>query len=190
LSDSFPIHIGLKQEGLTPMLFSFVLEDTIRKVQENQVEITLIWTHQLLVYAVDVNLLGGTIMKNTETFIDYNKGVGLVMNVGNTKYMLLSHHQKAGQIRYIKIASTSFENVAQCKCLLTTALNQSFIQDEILEGWNSGNAYYRSIQNLLFSRVVSKNVKMKIYTTLILSVVLYGCETWSPILREVHTDAI
>ena len=46
------------------------------------------------------------------------------------------------------------------------------------------NACYYSVQNLLSSRLLSKHLKMKIYRTIILPVVLYGCETWSLILRE------
>jgi hypothetical protein len=62
-------------------------------------------THQLLVYADDVNLLGdniNTITKNKETLIDTSKKVGLEVNTQKTKYMLLSHHQKAGQNHDIK----------------------------------------------------------------------------------------
>jgi hypothetical protein len=47
-----------------------------------------------------------------------------------------------------------------------------------------GNACYHSVQNLLSSSLLSKNLKMKIYRTIILPVVLYGCETWSVSLRE------
>ena len=42
------------------------------------------------------------------------------------------------------------------------------------------------MQNLLFSSLQSKNLKIKIYRTIILPVVLYGCETWSLTLREEH----
>ena len=48
----------------------------------------------------------------------------------------------------------------------------------------SGNACYHSLQNLLSSRLLSKNLKIKIYRIVILQVVLYGCETWSLTLRE------
>jgi hypothetical protein len=49
-----------------------------------------------------------------------------------------------------------------------------------------GNACYHSVQNLLSSHLLSKNVKIKIYKTVILLVVLYGCEIWCLTLREEH----
>jgi hypothetical protein len=71
---SFPIQNGLKQgDALSPLLFNFVLEYTIRNVQETQVELKLNGAHQLLAYADDVNLLGDnmdTIKRKTEILID------------------------------------------------------------------------------------------------------------------------
>jgi hypothetical protein len=132
LSDSFPIQNGLKQGGaLSPLLFNFALEYAIKKVKENQVELKLNWTHQLLAYADDVNLLGDnidTIKKNAEALIDASEEVGLEINVEKLKYMLLSCHQNVGQNRDIKIANRSFENVSQFKYLGTTVTNQNFIK--------------------------------------------------------------
>jgi hypothetical protein len=74
----------------------------------NQVGLKLNGTHQLMVYADDVNLLGDnidTIKKNMETLIDASKEVGLEVNTEKTKYMLLSRHQNAGQNFDIKIVS-------------------------------------------------------------------------------------
>jgi hypothetical protein len=51
---------------------------------------------------------------------------------------------------------------------------------------NLGNAYYHSVQCLLSSCLLSRNIKVKVYKTIILPVVLYGCETWSPTLRDEH----
>jgi hypothetical protein len=50
----------------------------------------------------------------------------------------------------------------------------------------SGNACCHSVQTLLSSLLLSKNLKVRIYKTTILPVVLYGCETWSLTLREEH----
>jgi hypothetical protein len=58
--------------------------------------------------------------------------------------------------------------------------------EEIKRRLSSGNACYHSVQNLLSSRLLSKNLKIRIYKTIILPVVLYGCETWSLTLREEH----
>jgi hypothetical protein len=68
----------------------------------------------------------------------------------------------------------------------TTLTNQYDIHDEIKNRLNSGNACYYSVQNLLSSRLISKNLKIKIYRTQFLPVVLYGFETWSLTLREEH----
>jgi hypothetical protein len=66
----------------------------------------------------------------------------------------------------------------------TTLTNQNSIHEEIKSRLKSGNACYHSLQNLLSSSLLSKNVKIKIYRTIILPVVLYGCESWSLTLRE------
>jgi len=56
------------------------------------------------------------------------------------------------------------------------------VQEVIKIRLKPGNACYHSVQNLLSFRLLSKNIKIKIY--IILPVVLYGCETWSLTLRE------
>jgi hypothetical protein len=68
--------------------------------------------------------------------------------------------------------------------LETTVTNQNLIQEEIKRRLNSGNAHYHSVQNLLSSRLLSKNLKIRIYKTIILPVVLYGCGTLSLTLSE------
>jgi hypothetical protein len=77
--------------------------------------------------------------------------------------------------------------VEKFKYLGATLTNQNDIHDKIKSRLNSGNVCYYSVQNLLSFRLISKNLKIKTYKTVILPVVLHGCETWSLTMREEHT---
>ena len=81
LSDRFPIRNGVKQgDAISPLLFSFALEWAIRRVQVNQDGLELNGTHQLLAYAHDVNILGGsvhTIQENAGALIMASRETGL-----------------------------------------------------------------------------------------------------------------
>ena len=70
------------------------------------------------------------------------------------------------------------------KYLGTTLTNKNPIQEEIKSRMKLGSACYYSVPNILSSSLLSKNLKIKIYRTIIFPVVLYGCETWSLTLRE------
>jgi len=74
--------------------------------------------------------------------------------------------------------------VGQLKYLRTTLTNQNSIQQEIKISLKSGNVCYHSVQNILSYRLLSENIQIKKYRTVILPLVLNGCETWSLTLRE------
>jgi hypothetical protein len=73
--------------------------------------------------------------------------VGLEVNAGKTKYMLLSPHQNARKNHNIKIADRFFENVTQFKIFWNDSNKSDLIQEEIKRRLNSDNAYYHSVQN-------------------------------------------
>ncbi|KAJ4426359.1 hypothetical protein ANN_27173 [Periplaneta americana] len=86
----------------------------------------------------------------------------------------------------IKIGDLSFEGVENFKYLGATATNVNDTREEIKRRINMGNACYYSVEKLLSSCLLSKNLKVRIYKTVTLPVVLYGCETWTLTLREEH----
>jgi hypothetical protein len=83
------------------------------------------------------------------------------------------------------MGNTSFENVAKFIYLEATITDQNCTHKQIKSRLNSGNTCYHSVQNLLSSHLLSRNLKVIEYKTIILPVVLY-VRTWSLTLREVH----
>jgi len=86
----FPVRNGLKQgDVISPLLFNFALEYAIRRVQANQDGLKLNGTHQLLVYADDINILGGsvhTLKENAEALVVASKETGLEINADKSTW--------------------------------------------------------------------------------------------------------
>jgi hypothetical protein len=112
------------------------------------------------------------IKKNTEALLYASKEVGLEVNPKKTKYMLVSRSQMTRQNYSTKVANRFFEDVAKFDYLGTTLTDQNHMHEEIKSRLNSGNACYHSVQSLLSSRLLSRNLKVKIYKTIILPFVL------------------
>jgi hypothetical protein len=102
LSDTFHIQNGLKEgDTLSTFLLNSALEYAIRKVQAIQGALKLNATHQFLVYADDVNLLGEsihTINRNTDASLESSMEVGLQVNAETTKYMFMSREHNTGKL--------------------------------------------------------------------------------------------
>jgi hypothetical protein len=87
-----------QEDALSPLLFSFALEYAIRRVQVSRDGWKLNGTHQVLVYTVGLNILGGsihTIRKNAEALVVASKGTKLDVTAKETKYMVMSRERDA-----------------------------------------------------------------------------------------------
>ncbi|KAJ4446286.1 hypothetical protein ANN_12981 [Periplaneta americana] len=171
------------------ILSNILLRRLAPKVQDNRQGLELNGLHQLLVYADDVNMLGEnpqTIRENTEILLEASKAIGLEVNPEKTKYMIMSRDENIVRNGKIKIGDLSFEGVEKFKYLGETVTNINDTREEIKRRINMGNACYYSVEKLLSSSLLSKNLKVRIYKTVVLPVVLYGCETWTLTLREEH----
>ena len=159
------------------MLFNFALEYAIRRVQVNQDDLKLNGANQLLAYADDVNILGGIIhilRENAEALVPATREIGLEVSADKTKYMVMSRDQNSGRIHSVRIDNGNLERVEEFKYLGTTLTNQKSFAEEIKSRLRSGNACYHSMQNFLYSRLLSKNFMIKIYRTIILPVFCMG----------------
>jgi hypothetical protein len=125
-----------------------------------------------------------SIKKYAEDLVIPHKEIGLEVNDEKTKYMVMSRNQNAGQNHDIKIDSKSFGRVEEFKHLGTTITNRNSIHEEIKSRLKLGNACFHSVQNLLSSRLLSQNTKIRVFRSIILPVVFYGCETWFLTLRD------
>ena len=92
--------------------------------------------------------------------------------------MVMFRDQNAGRSHSIKTDNSSIETVVDFKIFGNNLNKSKFYSGEIKSRLISRCAYCHSVQNILSSSLLSKNFKIKIYRTIILLVVVYGCETW------------
>ncbi|KAJ4433184.1 hypothetical protein ANN_15441 [Periplaneta americana] len=97
---------------------------------------------------------------------------------------IISRDQNIIRNGNIKIVNLSYQKVEKFKYLEAIVTNISNTREEIKRRINMGNVWYYSVEKLLSSSLLSKQLKVRIYMTVILPVILYGCETWTPTVRE------
>jgi hypothetical protein len=175
----FPIGNDLKQGDVSSlMLFNFVLGYAIMRVQVNEDDLKLNVTHQFLVYADDFNVEVGSVHTTQKKALTVaSKEIGLEVNADKIKYMVMFRDQNAGRSHNMEIDNRCYKMVGKFKYVGTTLTDKNSIREETKRRLKSGNACYHSVRTFCLPACNPKILKIKIYKTKILLVVLYGCET-------------
>jgi hypothetical protein len=108
--------------------------------------------------------LGGSVRtknEHGEALVVASKEIGLDVNADKTKYMVMSEDQTAGLNHSMKTNNSSFERAEELKYMETHVMNKNSIQEEFKGRLTSGNACYHSVQNLLSSSFLYRNLKLR-----------------------------
>lgn len=180
ISDPFEVKSGLKQgDALSPALFNLALEKIIRDTNDDR-RMEISNEQVMLAYADDIVVMGETkeeIINSTSKLINASKGIGLHVNEGKTKYMVVS--RRPPNIDSIEVDNYKFEKVDNFKYLGVNINNKNDMHIEINERITSGNRCYFSIIKLLRSKLLSRGSKILLYHSYLRPVITYACETWS-----------
>jgi len=112
--------------------------------------------------------------------------IGLQVNIDNTKYMIINQDTGNEGDKNIRISYEVIEKGNKFTYLGTYVTSKTEVAEKIKSRLVSGNACFYSVQKFLTSQLISRKLKMKIYRTVILPVLLYGCESWSTTLADEH----
>jgi hypothetical protein len=126
-----------------------------------------------------------TAQKRRSVLVVASKQIWLKVATCKWKYTVMSRNQDAGWSHSIKADNLNLWKSGKSN-LGTTLTNQNSVQEEIKSRLMLRNVCYGLVRNILSSNLLSNNIKIKIYRTIIMPVGLYGCETWSLTLREEH----
>jgi len=135
--------------------------------------------NQLFVYADDVDLIENDIdaqQTNNDVLVEARDEIGLQVNINKTKYMITKRKTGNEGNKNIRIRNEVIEKVNKFKYLEAYVTSKNEVTEEIKSRLVSRNACFYSVQKLLTSRLISRKLKLKIYRTVILPVIFYGCE--------------
>ncbi|XP_054289682.1 uncharacterized protein LOC129004977 [Macrosteles quadrilineatus] len=182
-TSSFEVTTGVRQgDGLSPLLFNLVIEDALKKTKQLAAGINIGIKINVLAFADDVALLAENrkdLESLTKVLIKEANHVGLTINHQKTKYMNVARTEGVARKENFKVDDLEFEHVDEFKYLGITITHDNKEEKEIQNRVIVASATYWSLVNMLKSKTLSKNTKIKIYHSIILPVLLYGSETWA-----------
>ena len=178
----FETKTGVRQgDPLSALLFSVVLDSVITNL-EVQGNITT-RLKQICAYADDIVIIGRTKQVLIDPFCRLKQEAlkaGLIVITDKTKYLYCT--RKANQPTNINVEGEQFEQVNSFKYLGTIVNTDNSIEEEIKERIAAGNRTCYAHRTLFTSKLISRNVKLQLYNTLICPTVTHACETW--VLKE------
>jgi len=181
-SEWFERQTGVRQgDPLSSLLFSVVLDSVITNLEIRGNITTRL--KQICAYADDIVIIGRTKQTLIDTFCKLKHEavkVGLIVNNNKTKYLHCT--RKTNRITCVDTGEEQFEQVNSFKYLGTVMNTDNSIEDEIKERIAAGNRAFHVHKKLFTSRLISRNVKLQLYNTLIRPTVTYASETW--VLKE------
>jgi hypothetical protein len=183
LSQPVEVVSGLRQgDAIFPILFNLVLEKIVRETNLCEgVELGRS-TINILAYADDIALLERSremIIKMGKSLIKAAEKVGLRINEEKTEYMVVSRRNgNLVQEEFIEVEEYKFRRIDQFKYLGSIITQDNDIKTEISMRLQSANKCFFGLSNIFRSRAISKNLKVRMYLTLLRPIVLYGAETW------------
>lgn len=181
LTDTFYTRNGLKQgDGLTPILFNIALEYVIRKLSVDDKGTMITKTTQIVAHADDINILSRSFPRSREIMINLDKAakeVRLRINENKTKIMTQTR-RRTPRRQNSTIGEYKVENVEKFTYLGTILSTDANENDEIKGRLHTANRAYYSLLPIIKSRYIHRKTKIRIYKTIIRTIMCYGSETW------------
>jgi hypothetical protein len=164
-------------DPITAPLFNLVLDTVITNLEvRGNITSRL---KQICAYADNIVITGRTKQVLTDTFFKVKQEslkTGLIININKSKY--LHSTRKSNQHSHLIAGGQWLEQVNSFKYLGTTVNTDNSIEEQIKEEIVAGNRAHNVHKKLFVSKLISQNVKLQLYNTLICPVVTYASETW------------
>ncbi|PSN54154.1 hypothetical protein C0J52_06854 [Blattella germanica] len=185
LTQTFTVENGVRGDALSTLLFNLSLDVALQKLNRSGHIGTKIV--QLSAYADDIDIISRNAeeLRRTMAIMDHCfKERGLKINVEKTKYMLVT--KKENNTNCIKINDYTFDQVQEFTYLGSKLNSENNVGREIKQRITNGNRTYYMYSKLMTSKMLNRELKLKMYNTLTRPVVVYGCESWTLNSNDKH----